>query len=89
MSLHKEKKETIIKEFQQKAGDTGSVEVQIALLTTTIRQLTEHFKTHPKDFNSKRGLLKMVSQRKSFLRYLQRTNPTTYQTLVEKLEIRK
>jgi small subunit ribosomal protein S15 len=89
MAIRKEKKETIIKNFRQTDKDTGSVEVQVALLTENIRQLTEHFKINPKDFHSKRGMLKMVSQRKNFLKYLERTDKKVYQGLMDRLAIRK
>jgi small subunit ribosomal protein S15 len=89
MAIQRESKETIIKNFRQSDKDTGSVEVQVALLTENIRQLTEHFKANPKDFHSKRGMLKMVSQRKNFLKYLERTDKKVYQGLMTRLAIRK
>ncbi len=81
-------KSEIIKEFQRKEGDTGSTEVQVALLTERIKHLTEHLKTHPKDNHTRRGLLKMVGQRKRLLRYLEKTDLEKYRALKEKLEIR-
>ena len=78
-----------IAEHQRKKGDTGSPEVQIALLTGRINMLTEHFKSHVKDFHSRRGLLKMVSQRRSQLDYLKRRNIESYRSLIERLGLRK
>ena len=69
--------------------DTGSPEAQIALLTSKINVLTEHFKTHKKDYHSKRGLLKMVSRRKKLLSYIKKTSPEVYQTTIQKLSLRK
>ncbi|MFO7190371.1 MAG: 30S ribosomal protein S15 [Pseudomonadota bacterium] len=82
-------KAQIIKDFQRKAGDTGSPEVQVALLTYRINELTEHFKTHVKDHHSRRGLLKLVSQRRRMLDYLKRTNAENYRKLIEQLGLRK
>lgn len=84
-----ETKAQIIKEFQINEKDTGSVEVQVALLTQKINALTEHFNAHPKDFGSKRGLLLMVSQRRSFLKYLQNHDKVKYKQIVDKLGLRK
>lgn len=81
-------KAEIIAEFQRKEGDTGSTEVQVALLTNRIRHLTEHLKAHPKDNHTRRGLLKMVGKRKGLLRYLEKTDLEKYRSLKEKLEIR-
>jgi small subunit ribosomal protein S15 len=78
-----------IESFQRKAGDTGSAEVQIALLTHRINGLTDHFKAHTKDHHSRRGLLKMVSQRRRMLDYLKRTKLDTYRKLIEQLGLRK
>jgi small subunit ribosomal protein S15 len=78
-----------MKEFGTKAGDTGSPEVQVAILSERINNLTEHFKAHVKDNHSRRGLLKMVSQRRTLLDYLRRTNEKSYKTLIEKLGIRR
>ncbi len=88
MALTQEKKKEIIDQFAQHPGDTGSVEVQVALLTERIKQLTEHLKTHRKDFHSRVGLYKMVGQRRRLLRYLQRTDPKRYKELIERLGIR-
>ena len=79
----------IIAEHQRKKGDTGSSEVQIALLTERINMLTDHFKKHVKDFHSRRGLLTMVSQRRSLLDYLKRSNVEVYRSLIERLGLRK
>jgi small subunit ribosomal protein S15 len=82
-------KAQIIKDFQRAGNDTGSPEVQVALMTGRINELTEHFKTHVKDFHSRRGLLKLVSQRRSLLDYLKRKNSDSYKALIERLGIRK
>jgi small subunit ribosomal protein S15 len=82
-------KARIVADHQRKMGDTGSPEVQIAILTERINMLTEHFKTHVKDFHSRRGLLKMVSQRRSLLDYLKRRNVEAYRSLIERLGLRK
>jgi small subunit ribosomal protein S15 len=82
-------KAQIIKDFQRAGNDTGSPEVQVALMTTRINELTEHFKTHVKDFHSRRGLLKLVSQRRSLLDYLKRKNSDSYKAVIERLGIRK
>ncbi len=82
-------KSKIIAEFKKNEGDTGSAEVQIALLTDRIRQLTKHFGSNPKDFGSKRGLLILVGRRRRFLRYLEEHNPTKYKELLQRLELRK
>jgi small subunit ribosomal protein S15 len=79
----------IVEQHQRAKGDTGSPEVQIALLTARINMLTEHFKTHVKDFHSRRGLLKLVSQRRSLLDYLKRSNVEGYRSLIERLGLRK
>ena len=84
-----EKKAEIIKEFQIHENDTGSVEVQIAILTARIKHLTEHLKKHPKDFHSRRGLMKMVGRRRKLLKYLRKVKPEAYRELIEKLELRK
>ena len=81
--------QTIIKEYQKDDSDTGSVDVQIALLTARIRHLTEHFKTHKKDHHSRRGLLRLVSQRKKLLSYVKSNNITSYANLISRLGIRK
>ncbi|MGE0062800.1 MAG: 30S ribosomal protein S15 [Xanthobacteraceae bacterium] len=89
MSVTASRKAEVIKEFAQKQGDTGSPEVQIAILSERINNLTEHFKTHAKDNHSRRGLLKLVSQRRQLLDYLRRSNETSYKSLIEKLGIRR
>ena len=87
--LNKEEKQAIIKKFALKEGDTGSPEVQVAVLTEQINRLTEHMKKHPKDFHSNRGLLMMVGKRRSFLEYLKRTDVNRYRELVKNLGLRK
>ncbi len=87
--LSKEKKETIIAEYGKKPGDTGSTEVQVALLTERINELTEHLKVHPKDHHSRRGLLKMVGQRRGLLAYLKKKDIDGYRTLIKRLGLRK
>ena len=89
MSITAERKNALVKEFAQKAGDTGSPEVQVAILTERINNLTGHFKTHTKDNHSRRGLLKLVSQRRSLLDYLKKKDESRYRTLIEKLGIRR
>jgi small subunit ribosomal protein S15 len=84
-----ERKREIISKFAQKEGDTGSPEVQIALLTERITYLTEHFKTHKKDHHSRRGLLKMVGSRRALLNYLKNTNIVRYRKLIAELGLRK
>ena len=84
-----EQKHAIIAEYATHEGDTGSPEVQIALLTTRINELTEHLKEHKKDHHSRRGLLKMVGQRRGLLAYLKKTDIERYRALIEKLGIRK
>jgi small subunit ribosomal protein S15 len=79
----------LIKTYAVKAGDTGSPEVQVALLSERINQLTDHFKTHVKDNHSRRGLLKLVSQRRQILDYLRRTDDERYKGLIERLGIRR
>ena len=82
-------KAQIVKDYQRKQSDTGSPEVQVALLSARITQLTEHFKTHVKDHHSRRGLLRMVSQRRKLLDYLKSTQPQKYQEVVERLGLRR
>ena len=82
-------KATIVKEYQRKQSDTGSPEVQIALLSARITELTEHFKTHVKDHHSRRGLLRMVSQRRKLLDYLKRSDIEKYRVLIDRLGLRK
>ena len=85
----KEEKNAIIKEYAQHEGDAGSPEVQIALLTKRINDLTEHLKTHKKDHHSRRGLLKMVGQRRNLLNYLTKVDIERYRAIIAKLGIRK
>ena len=85
----KEEKDAIIKEYATHEGDTGSPEVQIALLTKRINDLTEHLKTHKKDHHSRRGLFKMIGQRRSLLSYLKKKDITRYRALIERLGLRK
>jgi small subunit ribosomal protein S15 len=80
---------TIIKEYQKDSTDTGSVDVQVALLTARIRHLTEHFKTHKKDHHSRRGLLRLVSQRKKLLAYIKNNDLSAYANLISRLGLRK
>ena len=87
--ISKEKKTAIIKEYARSEGDTGSPEVQIAVLTARIEELTEHLKKNDKDHHSRRGLLKMVGQRRGLLDYLKKTDIERYRTLIEKLGLRK
>ena len=87
--ITKEKKAEIIAAYGRKEGDTGSPEVQIALLTERIRDLTEHLKVNPKDHHSRRGLLMMVGQRRGLLQYYKKTNLEGYRALIEKLCMRK
>jgi small subunit ribosomal protein S15 len=89
MPLNKERKQGVIAGFKQHEGDTGSPEVQIALLTERINYLTDHFKAHVKDHNSRRGLLKMVSQRRNLLNYLQKKDIERYRAIITKLDLRK
>jgi small subunit ribosomal protein S15 len=89
MSLNTGRKAEVIKSYATKSGDTGSPEVQVAILTERITSLTEHFKSHVKDNHSRRGLLKMVSQRRQLLDYLRRKDEARYKTLIEKLGIRR
>lgn len=87
--LTPEKKKGIIEKFQQHEGDTGSPEVQIALLSTRINELTEHFKTHKKDHHSRRGLLKLVGQRRALLNYLKKSDFNRYRKIVTDLGLRR
>jgi small subunit ribosomal protein S15 len=87
--LLKDEKTTIIKNFARFEGDTGSVEVQVAVLTEQINRLTEHLKVHSKDFHSTRGLMKMVGTRRSLLNYLRKEDLNRYRTLVQRLGLRK
>jgi len=87
--LTSERKQELIDEYKRGEGDTGSPEVQIALLSEKIRYLTEHFKVHKKDHHSRRGLLKMVSQRRRLLDYLNRKDHDRYRNVIRRLEIRR
>lgn len=89
MSLAKEVKVDIITQYKTHESDTGSPEVQVALLTKRINELTDHFRTHSKDNHSRRGLLKLVSQRRSLLDYLKRCDITRYHDLITRLGLRK
>lgn len=89
MVLHKKTKATLINEFKKNEHDTGSIEVQIAMLTEDIRFLTEHLKKHAKDFSSKRGLLRKVSRRKSFLGYLEQKDPQKYHDIINRLNLKR
>ncbi len=86
--METKKKQSIIKKFQTHAGDTGSSEVQIAILTAEIEELSSHLKSHPKDHSSRRGLLRKVNSRRSLIRFLKRENPTSYESLVKKLKMK-
>ncbi len=89
MAVTTEQKAQVVHEYQRVAGDTGSPEVQVALLTNRINGLIDHFKKHVKDHHSRRGLLRMVSQRRRLLDYLKSKNNSGYQTLIERLGLRK
>lgn len=89
MSISKERKQELIKEFATAANDTGSPEVQIAVLTERIRNLSDHMGTHKKDFHSRRGLLMMVGQRRRLLDYLKKKSEPRYKTVIQKLGIRR
>ncbi|WP_306028098.1 MULTISPECIES: 30S ribosomal protein S15 [unclassified Stappia] len=89
MSITAERKAELIKEYAIKEGDTGSADVQVAILTERIANLTEHFKGHGKDNHSRRGLLKMVSLRRSLLDYLKKTEEGRYQDLIKRLGLRR
>lgn len=89
MSITAERKQELIQEFAAQPGDTGSPEVQVAILSERIRNLTEHLKAHNKDFHSRRGLLMMVGQRRQMLDYLKRKNLERYNTVVERLGLRR
>jgi small subunit ribosomal protein S15 len=89
MSITAERKQALVTEYALKAGDTGSPEVQVAVLTERIANLTEHFKTHKKDNHSRRGLLKMVSQRRQLLDYVKRKDEPRYRELITRLGIRR
>ena len=89
MSIDTKTKQDLIKKFARKDEDTGSPEVQVAILTTRITNLSEHFKTHKKDNHSRRGLLKLVSQRRKILDYVKSKDESRYKTLIEQLGIRR
>ena len=89
MSITPDEKERLIKEYATKDGDTGSPEVQVAVLSSRIATLTEHFKTHAKDNHSRRGLLKLVAQRRKLLDYLNAKDPSRYQSLIQRLGLRR
>ncbi len=89
MSITLPRKQEIIKEYARKDGDTGSPEVQIAILSERIRNLTEHLATHQKDFHSRRGLLVMVGQRRSLLDYLKRSDSARYEAVIDRLGLRR
>ena len=89
MSITQERKNELIKEYATKEGDTGSPEVQVAVLTERIKNLTEHFKDHKKDNHSRRGLLKMVSQRRRLLDYVKGNDEERYKSLISRLGIRR
>ena len=89
MSITAERKQEVINDNARSAGDTGSAEVQVAILSERIANLTEHFKTHKKDNHSRRGLLKLVSARRSLLDHLKKSDPDRYQKLIETLGLRR
>jgi len=89
MAITREEKQTIVNEFGTSAQDTGSSQVQVALLTKNINRLTEHCQKNPKDFSTRRGLLQMVCDRRSFLKYIQNTDDNKYKELLAKLGLRK
>lgn len=89
MALTKEAKKKIVEEYRIKEGDTGSTEVQVAILTTEIIELNEHLKIHKHDFHSRRGLLKKVGHRRNLLKYLARTDIERYRTLIKRLGLRR
>jgi len=89
MAITTEQKAQLVGSYQRANGDTGSPEVQIALLTARINELSEHFKTHIKDFHSRRGLLRLVSRRRKLLDYLKRSDSDSYRKLLERLGLRK
>ena len=89
MTVSKERKAELTAEFGKNAQDTGNPKVQVAIATERIRELTEHMKTHPKDFHTRRGLLMMVSRRRKLLDYLKRTNIESYRKLIDSLGLRK
>ncbi len=89
MSISVARKQELVSEYARKEGDTGSPEVQVAILSERIQKLTEHLSTHTKDFHSRRGLLVMVGQRRSLLDYLKRVDPARYEALIDRLGLRR
>ena len=89
MTITKERKQEVIRDYRRRDDDSGSPEVQVAVLTTRINSLTEHMRTHPKDYASRRGLLGMVSRRRRLLDYLRKISPQTYLDIIGRLGIRK
>jgi small subunit ribosomal protein S15 len=89
MAITTDQKARIVGDYQRAMGDTGSPEVQIALLTARINELTDHFKTHVKDFHSRRGLLRLVSRRRKLLDYLKRSDTEQYRSILDRLGLRK
>ncbi|HTU25488.1 MAG TPA: 30S ribosomal protein S15 [Pirellulales bacterium] len=89
MSITKERKQGLISDYQRGEGDTGSPEIQIAILTTRVGEVTEHLRTHKKDYASRRGLLMMVSRRRRLLDYLKQVDPQRYLDIIRRLDIRK
>ena len=89
MAITQERKQALIGDYRRAANDTGSPEIQVAILTTRIGELTEHLRTHSKDYASRRGLLMMVSRRRRLLDYLKKVNPQRYLDVIRRLEIRK
>jgi small subunit ribosomal protein S15 len=89
MSITAERKTALIKEYASKEGDTGSPEVQVAILSERIKNLTEHLSSHNKDFHSRRGLLMMVGQRRRLLEYLKSANVSRYEKLIDRLDLRR
>ena len=89
MAVNRERKITIMEKFRRAKADTGSCEVQVALLTTRINELTDHFKVHKKDHHSRQGLIRLVEKRKRLLEYLEREDPARYKKLIGQLELRK
>ncbi|KRM62382.1 30S ribosomal protein S15 [Paucilactobacillus vaccinostercus DSM 20634] len=89
MAISKERKNEIIKEFARHDGDTGSTEVQVAVLTADINELNEHLRVHKKDFHSQRGLMKKIGHRRNLLAYLRKTDVASYRDLIQKLGLRR
>jgi len=89
MSVTKEKKQSVVQEYRRGPEDSGSPEVQVAIITTRVHQLTDHMRSHPKDYASRRGLLALVSRRRTLLDYLKRVDPQRYLDIIGRLDIRK